>query len=227
MLKDFFALIYPKICAACGKSLFKNEQDICTFCHFHLPKTNFHLDIANPIEKIFWGRINIYSAAAYYKFGKGGKVQHIMHQLKYKGQKELGITIGKFYGYDLKKSERFNSIDIILPVPLHPKKIKKRGYNQSALFAQGLSQSMNVPANFNVLSRSVNSETQTKKSRFSRWQNVETIFELTNSTDLEGKHILLVDDVITTGATIESCAQTLQQISDVKISVATIAYANY
>ncbi|MBL7884671.1 MAG: ComF family protein [Bacteroidia bacterium] len=227
MLKDFFALIYPKICLSCGKNLFKNEQSICTYCNYHLPKTNYHLDNDNPIEKIFWGRTIIFAASAFCNFGKGGKVQHLMHQLKYKGQKELGVTLGKLYGYDLKKSERFNSVDVIIPVPLHVKKIRKRGYNQSALFAEGLSKSMNVPTDFNVLYRVVESETQTKKSRFSRWQNVETIFQLKDKERLKGKHILLVDDVITTGATIEACAQTLQQIQDVKISVATIAYASH
>lgn len=227
MLKDFFALIYPKICLACGKSLFKNEQSICTYCNYHLPKTNFHLVNANPIEKIFWGRTTIYSAAAFYNFGKGGKVQQMMHQLKYKGQKELGITLGKLYGFDLKKSERFNAVDVIIPVPLHSRKIRKRGYNQSELFAEGLSLSMNIPFNFNILYRALESETQTKKSRFSRWQNVESVFQLRDAMNLKGKHILLVDDVITTGATLEACAQVLQQIPDVKISVATIAYANH
>jgi predicted amidophosphoribosyltransferase len=125
MINDFISLIYPKICAACGKSLFKNEDCICTYCRFHLPKTNYHLTNENPIEKLFWGRVNIYSAAAFYNFGKGGKVQQLIHQLKYKGQKEVGITVGKLYGYELKRCEKFKTIDTIIPVPLHPKKRKK------------------------------------------------------------------------------------------------------
>ncbi len=227
MLNDFFSLIYPKICVACGKSLFKKEYCICTYCTYHLSKTNYHLLTNNPIEKIFWGRVNIYSAASYYNFGKGGKVQHLIHQLKYKGQKDIGVTIGTLYGHELRKSEKFKSIDAIIPVPLHPKKQKKRGYNQSDFFAEGLSKSMKVQTDFISLFRAYESETQTKKSRFNRWKNVESIFQIKNAEALKGKHILLVDDVITTGATIEACAQALLTIPDTKVSVATIAYANH
>jgi ComF family protein len=226
MLNDFISLIFPKVCVSCGKSLYKNENIICTFCSYHLPKTNFHTDNANPIAKIFWGRINIFSATAYYNFGKGGKVQHLIHQLKYRGQKNIGVAIGKFYGYDLRKSEYFNSVEMIIPVPLHPKKQKKRGYNQSEFFALGLAESMKTQTDFTTLYRAVESETQTKKSRFNRWKNVETIFQLKENHLLEGKHILLVDDVVTTGATLEACAQTLLQIQGVKVSIATIAYSN-
>ncbi|MGZ4035326.1 MAG: ComF family protein [Bacteroidia bacterium] len=226
MLNDFISLIFPQVCVSCGKSLYKNEQNICTSCVYHLPKTDFHLDNDNPIAKIFWGRTNIHSAGAFYGFNKGGKVQHLIHQLKYKGHKEIGFTIGKLYGFDLKQSENFNTVDVVIPVPLHPKKEKKRGYNQSESFAQGLATVMDAEANFTTLFRTFESETQTKKSRFSRWQNVETIFQLKNPESLAGKHILLVDDVITTGATLEACAQTLQQIPDIKISIATIAYSS-
>jgi ComF family protein len=226
MLNDFISLIFPQVCVSCGKSLYKNENSICTFCSYHLPKTNFHADNANPVAKIFWGRINISSAAAYYNFGKGGKVQHLIHQLKYRGQKNIGTAIGKFYGYDLRKSDSFRTVEMIVPVPLHPHKQKKRGYNQSEFFASGLAQSMNIGTDFTTLYRAFESETQTKKSRFNRWKNVETIFRLKNDHQLDGKHILLVDDVITTGATLEACAQTLLQIPNVKVSIATIAYAN-
>ncbi len=226
MLNDFISLIFPQVCVACGKSLYKNEQSICTYCVYHLPKTNFHLDNENPIAKIFWGRINIHSASAMYGFNKGGKVQHLIHQLKYKGQKEVGVAVGKIYGHELKQHENFKTVDTIIPVPLHPKKQKKRGYNQSESFAEGLAESMKVDADFNTLFRAYESETQTRKSRFSRWKNVETIFHLKDPGKFKGKHILLVDDVITTGATLEACAQTLQRIPDIKISIATIAYAS-
>lgn len=226
MLNDFISLIYPKICASCGNNLFKNEDCICTFCRFHLPKTNFHLSEENPVEKLFWGRVDIVSASAYFSFGKGGKVQHLIHQLKYKGQKEIGSTLGKLYGYDLKQSIKLKSIDSIIPVPLHDNKKKKRGYNQSELFAEGLSLSMHVPVDLKTLVRANESATQTKKSRFSRWQNVESIFHLTDPKNIINKHILLVDDVVTTGSTLEACAQALQKSEGVKVSIATIAFAN-
>ncbi|MBL0328160.1 MAG: ComF family protein [Bacteroidetes bacterium] len=226
MLNDFISLIFPQVCASCGNSLYKNEQTLCTYCVYHLPKTNFHLNNDNPVAKIFWGRVDIQSAAAFYGFNKGGRVQHIIHQLKYKGRKEVGFAVGKLYGYELKMCDSFKTVDTIIPVPLHSKKIKKRGYNQSEAFAEGLSVSMGVPANVKTLFRAYESETQTKKSRFSRWQNVESIFQLKDIKSLEGKHVLLVDDVVTTGATLEACAQTLQQIPGIKISVATIAYAS-
>lgn len=226
MLNDFLSLIFPQVCASCGKSLYKNEHSICTYCSYHLPKTNFHTDNANPIAKIFWGRINIHSASAYYSFGKGGKVQHLIHQLKYKGQKEIGVSLGKFYGYDLRKCESFKTVETIIPVPLHPKKERKRGYNQSEFFAKGLAESMQAETDFKTLYRATESETQTRKSRVGRWENVESLFKLKDVKSLAGKHILLVDDVVTTGATLEACAQTLLQIPGVTVSIATIAYAN-
>ena len=194
---------------------------------FHLPKTNFHLDNDNPVAKIFWGRVSIHSAAAFYAFNKGGKVQHLVHQLKYKGRQEVGVSVGKLYGYELMQSDYFKTVNTIIPVPLHPKKQKKRGYNQSDCFAQGLSKSMKVEVDYKTLYRAFESETQTKKSRFNRWKNVETIFQLRDLNTLQGKHVLLVDDVITTGATFEACAQTLLQVPDIKVSIAAMAYASH
>jgi ComF family protein len=226
MLNDFISLIFPKVCASCRKSLYKNENSICLHCSYHLPKTNFHSDNENPVAKIFWGRTNIYAAASYYSFAKGGSVQQLIHQLKYRGQKDIGITIGKFYGHDLRRSDVFSTVEMIIPVPLHPKKQKKRGYNQSEFFARGLSETMKVNTDFRSLYRAYESGTQTRRSRFGRWQNVETVFCIKEAHSLEGKHILLVDDVITTGATLEACAQTLLRIPGVKVSIATIAFAN-
>ena len=225
MLADFIALRFPNICASCGKSLYKNEHSICTYCSYYLPKTNFHLDSNNPVAKIFWGRVAVHSAASYYGFNKGGKVQHLVHQLKYKGQKHIGSTIGKWYGHELKYCDDFNTVNTVIPVPLHPKKQKRRGYNQSDPFAEGLAESMGAEADLKTLYRAHESTSQTKKSRFSRWQNVESIFQLKSTEPLQGKHVLLVDDVITTGATLEACAQTLLQVPEIKISIATIAYA--
>jgi ComF family protein len=224
MFKDFINLIYPQPCFACGEILGKNEDSICTSCIVNLPKTNYHLQNENPLNKIFWGRVSIEMVAAYYHFNKGNKVQNLLHQLKYKGAKNVGEKIGLIYGYELLESTNFKDVDFIVPVPLHPKKLKKRGYNQSESFANGLAQSLKIEVITNLLLRAVNSETQTKKSRFNRWENVATIFTISDTINITGKHILLVDDVITTGATIEGCAQLLTQYN-AKVSVVTIACA--
>jgi len=223
LLDDFISLIFPKICACCGNSLWKHEEIICTYCDFHLPKTNFHLEQDNPASRTFWGRARIESATAYYYFNKGNKVQRLIHLLKYKGRRDIGIFLGEKQGLLLKNSPLFGAVEVIIPVPLHKKKLMKRGYNQSEQFAVGLGKSMNLPVNPYILSRQKYTETQTKKSRFNRWQNVSEMFALENSFLLEGKHILLVDDVITTGATLESCIKTLSAIPGIKISVAAIA----
>jgi ComF family protein len=220
------SLFFPIICHSCGKSLFKNESSICTPCQYLLPKTNFHLINDNPVAKIFWGRLNLQAASSYYFFNKGGHVQQLIHELKYKGAKEIGLDIGKLYGWELKDSEHFNSIDLIVPVPLHKKRERKRGYNQSIFFAQGISSTMNIALETNVLFRSHASTTQTKKSRFTRWKNVEHIFYTKNEHHICNKHILLVDDVVTTGATLEACALALLKIEGVKISIVTIAFAS-
>ena len=223
---DFISLFFPALCYSCGESLFKNENSICVHCQYHLPKTNFHLHNDNPVAKIFWGRINLNAATSFFFFNKGSRVQHLIHQLKYKGVKQIALDIGQLYGYELKDAENFNSVDLIIPVPLHKKRQRKRGYNQSAVFAEGLSLTMHTPVETNILFRSSSTETQTKKSRFSRWKNVENIFYIKNEQLLLNKHILLVDDVVTTGATLEACAQTLLKVQGVKVSVATIAFAS-
>lgn len=225
-LYDFFSLIYPDVCMACGKPLFRHENCVCSICLHHLPVTDFHLYKDNPVSQLFWGKIQIESAASFLYFNKGGKVQHLIHQLKYKDQKQVGTYIGNLYGNLLKKSILFNNVDTVIPVPLHPKKQRQRGYNQSDFFAMGLAGSMNIVLDKTTLYRTKASESQTKKSRYGRFQNVSSIFALKEREILNGKHILLVDDVITTGSTIESCVTTLQQVPKIKISIASIAIAN-
>jgi len=225
-LSDFFSLIYPNVCMSCGKPLLHHENCVCSLCLHHLPITDFHLHKDNPVAQLFWGKVNLSSAAAYLYFNKGGNVQHLIHQLKYKGQKQVGSFLGDLYGALLKKSQFFNTIDTVIPVPLHPKKQKLRGYNQSGYFAMGLSKSMNVLLDESTLYRTVASETQTKKSRYNRWENVSTIFAIKDSDTLAGKHVLLVDDVITTGSTIEACVNALSKTPEIKISVASIATAS-
>ncbi|MEI7725521.1 MAG: phosphoribosyltransferase family protein [Bacteroidota bacterium] len=224
-ISDFISLIFPRICAACGNSLWKNEEGICHFCEYHLPKTNFHHDPENPVTRLFRGRVNIETGVAFLYFNKGSKVQRLVHQLKYKGRKDIGIYLGDQYGGLLKYAPHFNAADAIIPVPLHKKKYMQRGYNQSEQFAIGLAGSMNIPVNKHLLVRTKATETQTRKSRFSRYQNVKEIFMVNHPERWEGQHFILVDDVITTGATLESCIQALNIIPRVKISVACIATA--
>jgi ComF family protein len=225
MIRDFISLFYPNVCAACSTSLHKHEQNICDKCYINLPRSNFHSDQKNPVNRLFHGRVDILMAGSYYLFTKAGSVQKILHQLKYRGNTEVGITLGRWYGEDLRSSEQFASADLVIPVPLHAKRLKKRGYNQSACFAQGLSESMRIEMKENVLIRKDETKTQTQKSRYDRWQNVENKFEVKEPEGIYNKHVLLVDDVVTTGATLEACAQELKKVQGVKVSIATIAYA--
>jgi ComF family protein len=227
LIEDFISLFFPRVCNACEAPLMHNEEIICTSCLFHLPKTNFHRDQDNPVSSLFWGRVDIHAAAACYYFRKGSKIQHLMHQFKYKGHKEVGVFIGGLYGDELKKSPCFNTVNAVIPVPLHRKKIRKRGFNQSEQFAMGLSQSMKIDLVTSILVRKTASETQTKKTKFRRWENVKEIFDIEQAETLEGKHLLLVDDVITTGSTIEACATVLHQIHGVKVSVAGMAFTTF
>jgi len=224
-ISDFVSLIYPRICVCCGNSLWRHEQIICTACSFRLPRTNYHLELENPVSRVFHGRVNIESAAAFLLFNKGNKVQRLIHQLKYKGRKDIGIWLGLEYGQVLRYSPFFTCIDLIIPVPLHKKKLMLRGYNQSDLFAAGLSRAMNIPVENKLLVRTRATATQTRKGRYDRWKNVEEMFAIPDSLPLTDKHILLVDDVITTGATLESCIATLRAVKGVRVSVATIATA--
>ncbi len=228
MFKYFFkvfSLFYPKVCAACNGALTDNELCICSNCLISLPKTNFHADPENPVCKTFWGRVPVSMAASYYYFKKDSPVQSLLHSLKYKGQKGVGLTVGRLYGADLKQFSHFNDVSFVLPVPLHPKKQKKRGYNQSEFFAIGLAESLFAKANNTVLVKTTATESQTKKGRMERVKNVQNVFAVTQPELLVNKHVLLVDDVITTGATIEACVTALATIPGIKISVASIAYA--
>jgi ComF family protein len=222
---DFISLFYPDVCAACGNKLFKHEKEICSRCYISLPKSDFHKDIGNPVAKLFHGRADIVMAASYYLFTKSGNVQRILHQLKYKGNKDVGVTLGKWYGDELKKSPGFSDAQMILPVPLHRKKLSRRGYNQSTCFADGLAESMNIEMREDLLIRKSETTTQTRKSRFDRWLNVADKFELQGEEELRNKHVILVDDVVTTGATLEACVQELKKAEGIKVSIATIAYA--
>ncbi|KAF5039848.1 hypothetical protein DSECCO2_539630 [anaerobic digester metagenome] len=225
MAHDIISLIYPRVCLACGNVLYKKEHILCFHCLYHLPKTDFHLSPDNPCIQLFWGKVNIQAAAACYYFTKAGKVQHLIHQLRYKGYKEIGAYIGENYGRELKSSPLFDSVSAVIPVPLHPRKQAKRGYNQAEWFAMGLSKGMKIEFDATTLVRSKASETQTRKSRFMRYENVKEIFTLTTTQRYINQHVLLVDDVITTGSTLEASANALMGIPGIRISIASIACA--
>lgn len=224
-LSDFVSLLFPELCAACHESLMANEHLICTTCIYDLPYTNFHLQADNIVARQFWGKIPLEAAYTLFYFNKGGKIQNLMHQFKYKGPKQIGNTLGRIAGEQLIKNDIFNSVDFIIPVPLHKKRLQQRGYNQSACFAEGLAQKLNALVEIDNLIRPKATETQTHKSRFERFENMREVFTIVNSERLTNKHILLVDDVITTGSTLEACGARLLEIPGLKLSIATIAYA--
>lgn len=227
LLQDFLYLFYPELCAACERPLLKHEQHICLDCRLNLPKTDFHKEAGNPVERIFWGRVPIYSAGAFVYFQKDNKVQRLMHQIKYKGKKEIAHTLGKWYGAELKKNERFASADFIVPVPLHSSKLKRRGFNQSEWFARGIAESTGIAVNTNIIHRTRKSETQTRKTRFKRWENVSDIFSVSDAALIKNRQLILADDVITTGATLEACMQTILLAEpSAKLSIATLAFAS-
>lgn len=198
---------------------------MCFNCRLELPFTNFEAIKENPVEKIFHGRVNLEFATSLLFFSKGEKVQNIMHNIKYNEQKELAVHIGRIFGERLQNNPYLKDVTAIVPVPLHPQKQHLRGYNQSELFAEGMNEILNVDLMTNVISRDINTETQTRKTRTERWENVEKAFVVKQPKQLAHQHILLVDDVLTTGATLEACAQTLLQSADCKVSIATVAFA--
>lgn len=218
-------LMYPPVCLACGNTLLHAENHLCLPCLYDIPKTNFHLEKDNPIEKRFWGKVPIFRATSYFFFYKGSAFQKVLHSLKYQGEKEIGISLGRYAGVDIIQSPDFSSIDFIIPVPLHPDKLKKRGYNQSEWLAKGLSKSMNKPVDTTHLIRTKANVSQTNKNVYERYENTSGIFQLTNHTVFSGKHVLIVDDVLTTGSTLEACAQSLLSTENITISLFTLALA--
>lgn len=222
-LNDFISLFFPEVCAACGSNLVSNESVICTGCVLNLPYTDFHLHPDNRLAKQFWGRVPFVHCNTYLYFSKGSKVQNLMHQLKYNNRPEVGFKLGEMFGKKLNAIMENQKPDVIIPIPLHPGKEKKRGYNQSEHFALGLSAALSIPTK-NSIYRSVATETQTRKSRFVRYENMKDVFLINNIQDIQNKHVLIVDDIITTGATIESCANKILEISGTRVSIAGIAF---
>ncbi len=225
MLQSIINVFFPKVCYACHDLLSDNEQDICTHCRNSLPVTNFHFNNDDTVLKIFYGRVKVVNATALLRFEKKGIVQQLIHSLKYKGQEQIGVFLGDWLGGELKTVKAYEDVDLVIPVPLHKKKLKKRGYNQVAKFAQQIALALDIPYTDDVLLKVTNTESQVLKKRLSRWNNTNELFALKNKHVIANKHILLVDDLITTGATMEACISVLNQTDNVKISVASIAIA--
>ncbi|WP_022825693.1 ComF family protein [Hymenobacter norwichensis] len=226
IIADFVGLIFPKVCLACEEPLSRGEDHLCTICRAQLPYTDYHLlpADANPLARRFWGRVPVRYALSYLRFLRRGRVQHLLHQLKYRGQRDIGLVLGRWYGHDL--ARQGYQFDAVVPVPLHTRKLAKRGYNQSDPFAAGLAESLGIPWHADALRRLEHTDSQTRKNRLERWQNVAAVFEAADVAAIQGKHVLIVDDVLTTGATLEACAAALLAAGAAEVSIATIASAD-
>ena len=227
LLKTYFTnliqLFYPKLCSACSSTLNSQEEIICIVCEHRLPYTNFHLHDSNPLNKKFWGRIEISSIDSLLYFEKGSRTQELLHQLKYNNKQEIGSKLAEILIRRYDEAALTQKFDAIISIPLHYKKLKRRGYNQCDSFAQKLSTVWQIPYYNNAIVRNHDNVTQTGKNRIDRWENVADIFSVKDKVQLQNKHILLVDDVLTTGATIEACAQNIVTIEKTKLSVITMA----
>jgi ComF family protein len=225
LLSDFIELFFPDLCKVCNGKLMHDEKHICLSCFYKLPETNSHLSDDNSVEKRFWGKVETEHAYSFFKYVKDSDFHQLLSELKYKGCKELGEYLGEYYASLLKNAGKLSDIDCIIPVPLHSKRLNKRGYNQSEWIAKGFSRVFQKDLIIDNLYRKSANSTQTRKSVYNRWINVSDIFALKDPKQPEGKHILLVDDVLTTGSTITACAQTLHSAKNVRISIVTLALA--
>jgi ComF family protein len=217
---NFLDLIFPRPCLGCGTSLLSQENQICISCLVNLPKNN--LMEGNETDKRFWGKLPVQHSFSFLLYNRKGLVQKLIHQLKYRNQPDLGVLLGKLFGEDLKTLDFKPKIDVLVAVPLHPSKLQQRGYNQAACVANGLSESTEIVFDDDILIRTKATNTQTKKSRIERYENVSTIFEVTDIEKIKGKHIGIVDDVITTGSTIEACGAVLLEAGASYVSVISL-----
>ncbi|RTY68822.1 ComF family protein [Flavobacterium sp. LB2P53] len=225
MFESIINLFFPKVCSGCNAFLIANENVICTVCRHDIPLTNHHLNPENDAFKKFYGRIPVVHTSALFYFHKKGIVQVLIHNLKYKGHEEIGTILGEWYAEDLKNIELLTTVNEIIPVPLHRRKLKERGYNQVTAFGKALSTSLNVAYNDSLLIRNVYSKTQSKKNLLGRTEGIESIFDVSFTEKNHNKHFLLIDDVITTGATLEACSRAILKIPGAKISIVCMAMA--
>lgn len=225
IITSLLHFFYPHNCIGCGSDIIANNNFLCLECINNLPHTGFSLHANNPVEKMFWGRLAIFAGTSQFYFSKGSVVQNLIHQLKYKGHRKAGIYLGNLIGNSLLGTNRFSDIDLLVPLPLFAKKEFKRGYNQAMVLCEGIAEVINLPIITKNVVRIVHTETQTKKGRIERWENVEKSFSVMDISVLQGKHILLVDDVITTGATMEACGAEILKVDGARLSIATLALA--
>lgn len=223
-ISDLIDLIFPRHCAVCGEILSRQERDICVGCLCNLPKIGTHHK--PEIEKIFWGKIDVERATSFLYYRKGSPYNALLHKLKYRNAPEVGRRLAAMAAEEAAGSGFFDGITLIVPLPLSKRKQRKRGYNQCDYIARGLSDVTGIPVATKAVKRTKANETQTHKNRDERWKNVEGIFAVTDSRALEGHHILLVDDILTTGATLCSCATAIKGVSNCKVSIFTLAYTN-
>ncbi len=222
---DFLSLFLPRLCLACRSHLVRGEEVLCTECLLSMAKTDFHVKRDNMLEQAFWGRCTVERAAAFSVYNRGSRIRKLIHSLKYEGRKEIGMMLGELYGTTLTETGFMDGIDMIVPVPLSSERQRRRGYNQSELFAQGLSVASHLPVKTGVVRRTGRSESQTRRGRYERWENVDGIFTVCKPSTIYGKHILMADDVITTGSTMESCVNALQRAGASRVSVVAMAAA--
>lgn len=216
-------MLLPPVCFGCNAHLIRGEQHLCTVCRNDLPLTDYSFNDENPIDRIFYGRINVKKASSFLFFSEKGRVKRLIHHLKYKNQEQLGGFLGDWYGQLLKEDRALGAIDAVLPVPLHKRKLKKRGYNQVALFAKRLAFHLNAEYVDHILLKTRNSKTQTRKGRLGRWLGNSALYALKDANYLKNKNVLLVDDVITSGATMELCATALLQTEGITVRIASMA----
>lgn len=221
---NFMHLIYPHYCEGCGNDAIEKNHLLCATCLAELPETGFTLMPENTIEKMFYGRLPIANATAAFYFTKDSLIQHLLHQLKYKNNQEVGIYLGKLLGTQIQQSNRYNEVDVIIPLPLNPKRQFKRGYNQAALIAEGIALILNKPIVQDAVIRNVFTQTQTINNRVHRLANIDGAFAINNTHAITNKHVLLVDDIITTGATLEACGAIILEQNCKALSNAAVAY---
>lgn len=224
-LQNFSELLYPKLCGGCGNHLYENEEVVCVYCRASLPLSGECDFENNASEKLFWGKVSITAAASFLFFQKKSSTQHLLHQLKYQQKENIGEWLGEQFAYSLQSKGRFAAVEIIIPIPLHPSRIKFRGYNQCDAIARGMASVLQIPIVNGVLTRSIATQSQTKKNRFQRFENMNSVFSVAQASTIKGKNVLLLDDVLTTGATLVSAAQVLQQAGSNKLFVGAIAKA--